>query len=101
MIEDGVIAGTHIDRNPGATCLYETREAKPFRAGDGYLFKLGEPERVDWYARGRAATREEVEESIRTGYPILLKEALKDGPKAVAELEKCLATAYPLLPKAA
>ena len=65
--EERVIAGSPIDRNPGALALYETRFATPFKAGDGYLFRLGAPARVDWYAQGRRATRAEIEASIESG----------------------------------
>ena len=47
------IAGIHIDRNPGCVCLYETLRVKPFKAGAGTLFRLGEPLRIDWWAEGR------------------------------------------------
>ena len=82
-------AGFHIDRNPGVSCLYETTYAKPFRpqhGGKGILFRLGKPERVDWYAEGRLATRAEVEQSIATGFPALEKMARLDGPESIVEL---------------
>lgn len=100
MIEDGSIAGIHLDRNPGAICLYETRTAKPFRAGDGYLFRLGEPNRIDWYALGRVALRLEILESIESGLPHLQKLAVQDGPEAVNELDRQLKAALKYLPPA-
>jgi hypothetical protein len=92
------VAGIHLDRNPGAVCLYETPHAKPFRAGDGYLFQLGKPTRVDWWAEGRAATREEIAASIESGFPILLDIATREGPAAVAELGRMRDSAMLLLP---
>jgi hypothetical protein len=94
------IAGIHLDRNPGAVCLYETRQAKAFKAGDGYLFRLGEPERVDWYARGRTATREEILDSIASGLPLLSALAEKDGPGEVLLLAQMTSAAMQLLPAA-
>ena len=95
------IAGLHIDRNPGCVCLYETLRVKPFKAGAGTLFRLGEPLRVDWWAEGRQATRAEVLASIDSGYPILLATATRyDGPEGVADLERMRDAAMPLLPAA-
>jgi hypothetical protein len=97
-------AGFHIDRNPGVVCLYETNSIKPFRpqqGGSGILFRLGDPVRVDWYAEGRTATRAEVEESIRTGFPFLERMAQLDGAEAVTELHQMRDVAMKLLPEAA
>jgi hypothetical protein len=92
------IAGIHIDRNPGCVCLYETRSAEPFAAGDGYLFRLGEPTRVDWWAEGRQATRVEVKASIDSGYPLLLDAAMKDSVEAVDDLVRLKFAALKLVP---
>lgn len=92
------VADGAIDRNPGAVALYETRSVEPFRSGPGTLFRLGPPERVDWYARGRRATLREVEESISSGYPLLVYEAEKCGQAALAALPQQLADAMMLLP---
>jgi ferredoxin len=94
-------AGFHIDRNPGATCLYETNSYKPFqphRGGAGILFRLGDPVRIDWYANGQVATREQVLQSIESGFPILEKIAQLDGAQAVAELSAQRDKAMKLLP---
>lgn len=62
------IAGIGIKRNPGVICLWTTKKFKPFDDGKGgILFEIGPAEAVEWYAEGRPATREEVEESVRTG----------------------------------
>jgi hypothetical protein len=98
--EDRVTAGIPIDRNPGACALYETRKASPFRSGDGCLFRLGEPDRIDWWADGRPAARAEVWASIESGYPLLLNLAKQDGPRAIAELERLRDRAMELLPAA-
>jgi hypothetical protein len=99
--EGGEVAGFHIDRNPGASCLYETSDYKPFRTpagGDGILFRLGNPARVDWFANGRTATHDEVLQSIESGYPLLEKMAQHDGAQAVAELSAQRDRAMKLLP---
>jgi acetyl-CoA acetyltransferase len=100
MIENPVTAGNAIQRNPGAVALYQTSKAKPFQAGDGVLFQLGKPIRIDWYARGRKATRAEIEESISTGLPLLMAEAEKEGLEAVGMLKQMHETALQYLPTA-
>ena len=92
------VADGAIDRNPGAVALYQTRLVEPFQAGRGVLFRLGPPERIDWYAEGRAATAREVEDSISSGYPLLVREAERCGREALAALPQQLADAMMLLP---
>lgn len=64
-------AGFAISRNPGVTMLWVTRQYEVFKAGNGPLIQMGEPEVVWWYACGRKATRAEVEASIESGLPNL------------------------------
>lgn len=100
--EDRFTPGMHIPHNPGCVALYETRSVSPFKAGDGVLFRLGDPARIDWWAEGRQATREEVLASIDSGYPILMEVAVKhDGPEGVKELMKQRDAAMRYLPAAA
>lgn len=80
-------AGVMIKRNPGVTALWVTKSYKPFKAGKGVLLEIGNPTNVLWYSDGRPATRAEVDESIRTGLPILEAEAAKEGHKAVQMLK--------------
>ena len=97
---DASAAGTMIKRNPGCVALYETREAKAFDAGNGWLIRLGKPDRVDWFAEGRKATRAEIIASIDSGYPLLEAEAWKDGVGAVDDLARMAAAALKFLPAA-
>jgi hypothetical protein len=90
--------GLMIKRNPGCVALYETPIAKAIKAGDGWLIKLGDPDRVDWLAEGRQATREEVLASIDSGYPILFAEAKRDGLQAIHALGVMRTVAQKLLP---
>lgn len=94
------VAGVMIARNPGATALWESAY-RPFKVDNGWLIRLSEPTRVDWWTQGRPATRAEIEEAIATGYPELERQALKDGPDAVAELEHYRKDAERFLPAAA
>ena len=76
-------AGDGIKRNPGATAVWiETKQTRPFKAPGGYLFKLGDPESVEWYANGRLATRAEVQHSIETGLPLLMEAVAKEPTAA-------------------
>jgi hypothetical protein len=73
-------AGCAIARNPGVAMLWITRSFEIFKDHKGgYLLTMGEPTSVEWYAKGRAATRAEVMESIATGLPSL---------EAIARTEK-------------
>jgi hypothetical protein len=73
-------AGIALTRNPGVTMLWITRVFEVFYdAAHKPLIQMGEPESVEWYARGRVATREEVMESIESGLPAL---------EAIAQQEK-------------
>jgi hypothetical protein len=108
MVEDGELrdglvpaAGQHIDRNPGAVCVWTTKTFKPFRphAGNsGVLFQIGDPTEVLWFARGRRAKRQEVLDSIQSGYPILEGVAWREGKDAVIDLEKQRDVAMRLIP---
>ncbi len=92
--------GMMIRRNPGVTLLWHTTSFQLNRVQGGVLFQIGNPSALEWWSKGRKATRAEVEESIRTGLPILTEAAMSDGPKAVAALEKMRAAAERLLPAA-
>lgn len=94
-LPDGVVdpAGIMIRRNPGAMCLWTSRgfihEGHP--RGDGVmslLFFFGDPEAMEWFTEGRAATRIEVDAAIASGLPALQDVAQRDGPTACFELGK-------------
>jgi hypothetical protein len=93
-------AGVMIERNPGVTGVYTTRDFKPMRVHNGILFRLGEPEHVTWWCEGRPATRAEVTHSIETGLPLLRAECEKDSdPKdSHLALDRCIARAQRLYP---
>lgn len=66
-------AGIAIERNPGVSLLWTSRNFRPFKAHNngGYLMNVGHPINVSWWREGRAATREEIMESIDSGIPQL------------------------------
>jgi hypothetical protein len=95
-------AGFGVDRNPGATLVwitkdYEIRNAE--HGAPGLLFHLGDPLETLWYAEGRAATATEIWTSVRTGLPILFEQARAQGPEAVQDLNEACRRALPLLPR--
>lgn len=95
-------AGFGIKRNPGATGVWITKSFRVFRphiGATGILFKIGDPTEVLWFANGREATREEVDESVRTGLPHLSELAIKEGPEATAFLQTCIQRFEPYLPR--
>ncbi len=81
-------AGCAISRNPGVTMLWITRQYEVFNDGAGKpLTHMLEPDRVEWYASGRQATRIEVQASIDAGLP-LLESIAQTEPGALEVLRK-------------
>lgn len=79
MPDDTRVAGVGLRRNPGVICLWTTKTFKPFNDGrGGVLFEFGPAEALEWYAEGRPATREEVDESVRTGLHHLSESAAEE-----------------------
>jgi hypothetical protein len=94
-------AGLAIDRQPGVVLLWSTPEWKVFRAHvgqKGILFELGQPTTVEWLRAGRTATRAEIMDSIISGFPLLEKLAVAEGPKAMTELQLHRDRALTLVP---
>jgi hypothetical protein len=99
-------AGIMIERNPGVTLLWFTRHHRliemPKRpgVGEGVLFQIGRPFKVEWYCKGRFATRAEVIEGIESGLPILREQAeTHDGAEGMALVEKQIVAAWKFIPK--
>jgi hypothetical protein len=81
-------AGFAIMRNPGVTLLWVTKTYSVFEDGmGGKLIRMGEPERVEWWALGKRATRQQVEESVAGGLP-KLEELARQQVGAMEELHK-------------
>ncbi len=95
-------AGFMLKRNPGAVGVWVTKSYRPFRPGrgnDGILFSIGDPIEVTWFASGRAATRDEVNHSIETGFTTLVDLAAQQSSAAVLELYLQKEAFEALLPK--
>lgn len=100
-LPDGTVrpAGEMIERNPGVVGVWRTRDFQSFGDGrGGALIRIGEPEGVTWWSRGRPATRDEVEDSVATGLPILLEAAHTEGPAAMDALNRLYERAQRLFP---
>lgn len=93
--------GYMVERNPGAQAVWTTKKYTTKRAshgGSGLLFEIGEPTDIRWVREGRTATREEIMESMESGYPILLEMAERDGPMAVRDMQAQWEVALELVP---
>jgi hypothetical protein len=96
--KDGIApVGNHIERNPGATCLWTCKHFRPFQVDHGFLIEIGEPDHVEWWAKGRSATQKEVLDSIDSGMPLLL--GMTENDRERQELNRKYREAMHLLPQ--
>jgi hypothetical protein len=91
--------GLMLERNPGVTLLWYTRSFLILKEPNGVLFRMGRAFKVEWYAEGRQATREEILASIESGLPFLRKAADLDGPEAHVALTQQVDVAMKLVPR--
>jgi hypothetical protein len=63
------------------------------------LFALGDPDALEWWCRGRKATRLEILDAIHSGLPLLRQMAEQDGPMAVDEFNRQCARVLELVPR--
>lgn len=92
-------AGLAIARNPGVAMVWVTRQYEVFNAGNGKpLIQMGAPDKVLWFAYGRQATREEVDESIDSGLPNLEAMARQE-PGGIEALNRYIQRFQRCLPK--
>jgi hypothetical protein len=103
--EERFAPGVMIERNPGVTCLWSSlRKSKPVDVSGmpvgngGVLFQLGPPEHVEWWARGRPATRQECQDAIESGLPGLREIAELEGNGAIEDLARATLRAVARLP---
>lgn len=90
-LPDGTVdpSGIALRRNPGVALVWASRDWKRWvPPTGGYLYDIGTPEDVAWFAEGRYATNAEVAHSIETGLPALSELAGQDGPDALADLDR-------------
>lgn len=83
------VGGIGLTRNPGVAMLWTCTDYSVFDDGKGgRLIQMGEPVRVEWFACGKAATREQVMASIESGLPALVTMA-KQQDGALKYLDEC------------
>jgi len=109
-ISEAAFAGdAAIPRNPGVAGIWTTLTYHVFKAprdaAMGYLIRMGNAERVEWFAEGRPATRAEVLASIDSGIPLLLEATEReattaDKHAALEELQRARRAIDRLLPAA-
>jgi hypothetical protein len=88
--------GVMIERNPGVTLIWTTFSYEVI--GRHGIIRIGEPETVRFFCRGRKATNAEIMESIDSGMPILKEMARNEGPTAEKELAHQYHRAMKLIP---
>lgn len=89
--------GVMIARNPGCSCLWETKGWNIVADGaGGWLFDIGQALSVSWWSEGRAATRAEALTSIITGLRCL---QLPDDPEVYEHLARSWVALDRLLPR--
>jgi hypothetical protein len=87
------------ERNPGVMALWVTPSFSILRTPNGPIISMGDPERVDWFTRGRAATATEAAEAFKVGAAKLLVHAEREaGEAGIVELVRLLIPARKLLP---
>lgn len=89
-------AGIMIAHNPGATLLWITNSYTVRKEGGGVLFGIGEPHQVEWWARGRHASRDEVVASFDKGLPHLREQA--HSAEELVMIDRQLEKAMKLVP---
>jgi hypothetical protein len=82
--------------NPGACAVWITESYRPYRAGNTFLIRIGDPVEVLWYAEGKPATRAQIMESMERRLPLLRKIAIEDGQEA--DLDAAVERAMAYLP---
>lgn len=92
-----------LDHNPGAMVLYTCRDWQPYIARDpsgraSVLLRLGEPETVTFWHKGRLATRTESLDAIERGLPKLEAIAEAEGLDALNALASLTNIAKRYLP---
>jgi hypothetical protein len=96
-------AGVFIERNPGVSLIWITRDYRRFTPrGGGVLLSVGTPLEVSWWREGRIATRSEILESMDSGLPLLVQaaqaEELSGIEGSVAAIEESYQRALALVP---
>lgn len=86
----GQAAGVTLEVEGGLTAIWITkgRGARPVEASGGAMFELDPPVRVEWYREGRVASPDEARAGLALGVPLLRAAVARQGPAALADLER-------------
>ena len=91
-----------LTHNPTACALYTTRSYATLNVVDGdnagILLRLGRPEEITFWHKGRPASRAEVQAAMDIGLPKLQARAAEQGGPAIAELQRMVEQARAYLP---
>lgn len=79
-------SATVLKQHRGVTMLWTTTDHMPFAIGLAMLFRMHDPVTASWYRDGQPATRAEVLEAISSASNVLIRDAEKQGAKAVLDL---------------
>lgn len=90
--------GNPVMHNPGAVLIWITRRYRIVPVTGGYLFEIGEPHELQWFAEGKRANRSQIMAAMDKGLPLLRAEARKEGTGAEVELEAQVERAMKLVP---
>jgi len=90
--------GIALARNPEVTLLWITRSFEIYRHNGKPLFTMGTPTNVEWYHKGRPATRAEVIAAVENGLPNL-ETIARTEKGGMAFLEVCKKRFEPYIPK--
>jgi len=93
-----VLGGFMAARNPGVVALWLTRDWRVSEEFNGYVFRLGDPERVEWYTRGSVADRAAALAALDSGRDFLHQ--YTERASDVTELNEAYGKALNLLPTA-
>ena len=91
MPEDVAPLGEPVKESAGVTLLWTSDSYEVFADAAGTdLIEIGPAQRVEWWAEGRAATRDEVAASIEAAVPTLRELVMRAGPQpgALEELQR-------------
>jgi hypothetical protein len=93
------IGSLMLPHNPGTSAIWITKRCYRLADGQGgFVFRMGDPERVEWWHQGAHATCAQVLEAIAIGLPRLQERAAEDGPRAEARLKRQHDALLPHLP---
>lgn len=92
-VKGSTMAPGAIEGNPGACCVWITETFLPYRAGDTFLIRVGDPVEVLWYAEGKPATRAQIMESFERRLPLLQEIAKEHGDESAlaAQVKRTMA----------